>query len=69
MSESTNNPLNDFLNGTEPENDLFAAFSLTEEEEPAPPAVSFKEKQMELPQAQQQTPPAKQTTMFTDALA
>ncbi len=69
MSESTNNPLNAFLNGTEPENDLFAAFSLTEEEEPAPPAVSFKEKQMELPQAQQQTPPAKQTTMFADALA
>lgn len=32
MSESTNNPLNDFLNGTKPENDFFAAFSLTEEE-------------------------------------
>lgn len=69
MSESTNNPLNDFLNAAEPENDLFAALPFAEEEEPTPPAAApAKEEQLELPQAQQQTPPAKQT-MFAEALA
>ena len=35
MSDNTNNPLNDFLNTAEPENDLFAALPFAEEEEPA----------------------------------
>ena len=35
MSESTNNPLNDFLNGAEEENDLFADFPFPVSEETA----------------------------------
>lgn len=70
MSESTNNPLNDFLNAAEPENDLFAALPFAEEEEPAPPAAApEQQEQPELPQAEQQTPPAKQTSVFAEALA
>lgn len=62
MSES--NPLNDFLNETEPGNDLFADFSFVETEESKSP-----EKPNEAAQQTDQIASVKQNSLFAEALA
>lgn len=67
MSELSNNPLNDFLNASETENDLFAAIPFAPEEKEAetsePDEIPAEEKQEEQPQA------PRQESLFAAALS
>lgn len=64
MSETVNNPLNDFLNGTEPENELFADIPFAGNE-------GFEEITPDAPEPPQtvQKPQQKQASLFESALA
>lgn len=67
MSENTNNPLNDFLNGTGQENDLFSEFPFGEEEETSTAAYDVEEQPKSL--SVEKSMSTKQTTLFAEALA
>lgn len=69
MSETTNNPLNDFLNGTEPENDLFAEIPFADAAEMSAGQEANEEVAQSEPSHPVQQSQQKQASLFESALA